>query len=478
MELAEEHHESSTSRVIEQNQRLSRSLLWDLQRRFFEQKGIDAWRQDIVPHYITSNPFIANAYAQVVLGFLRDGHGGSFPFDESQPVYVVELGAGSGRFAFRFLKKLQRLYARSALSDIQVKYVMTDFARRTIDAWQAHSRLQPLVERGQLDYAAFDAVQDREIELVHSGETLSPGMISNPLVVIANYFFDSIPHDAFYIEDGQLYESLVTLTTPDQEPDLADPDLLNRIEIACEPRPIRSSYYGEPAWNDILREYEKRFADTFFLFPVAPMECIRRLSELSRGRLLLVSADKGHTRDTDLEGLDQLVVAVHGSFSMAVNYHALGKYVANQGGVALHSSHHSDSLGVSAFVLGVDQDSIIETRQAYAVAIEEFGPDDYYTLKKGVESAYDTLTVAQIISYLRLSGWDDNLLLGCTPTLLDRVDSLSEAEKQDLSEAIHHVWEMYYPIGEEADLPLNMGMLLKRMGYDADALTFIQRSQI
>ncbi len=56
--------------LLEEKQRFSKSLLWQLQRQFFEQQGIQAWRQGTVPHYITSNPHIANAYAQVVLGFL------------------------------------------------------------------------------------------------------------------------------------------------------------------------------------------------------------------------------------------------------------------------------------------------------------------------------------------------------------------------------------------------------------------------
>jgi hypothetical protein len=112
VETLEIHQAPDTPRVIERNQRLSRSLLWGLQRRFFEQKGVEAWRQNIVPHYITSNPFIANAYAHLVFGFLRDCQANALLPDPNQPLYIVELGAGSGRFAFRFLKQFQRLHAR------------------------------------------------------------------------------------------------------------------------------------------------------------------------------------------------------------------------------------------------------------------------------------------------------------------------------------------------------------------------------
>ena len=60
--------------VIETDRRLSQSVLWDLQRRYFAEAGISAWSTSRVPHYVTSNPALAHAYAAVFLGFLRDLH--------------------------------------------------------------------------------------------------------------------------------------------------------------------------------------------------------------------------------------------------------------------------------------------------------------------------------------------------------------------------------------------------------------------
>src|SRR5258708_34111390 len=98
--------------VLERNQRLSRSMLWGLQRTFFHQQGIRAWSQGIVPQYITSNPFVAKAYAKVVFGWLRDWSISTPPpaLDLSRPIYIIELGAGSGRFGYHFLKKFHRLH--------------------------------------------------------------------------------------------------------------------------------------------------------------------------------------------------------------------------------------------------------------------------------------------------------------------------------------------------------------------------------
>ena len=58
--------------LLEKRQRFSRSLLWTIQRTYFERQGIEAWNRGAVPHYITSNPFIAAAYARFAAAWLRD----------------------------------------------------------------------------------------------------------------------------------------------------------------------------------------------------------------------------------------------------------------------------------------------------------------------------------------------------------------------------------------------------------------------
>src|SRR5512133_2789896 len=84
--------------TLESGRPLAQSSLWRLQRRYFDEAGIAAWSAGDVPLYVTSNPFIARTYAQTVAAFVRDGMTAQ-TIDPSQPLYVLELGAGSGRFA-------------------------------------------------------------------------------------------------------------------------------------------------------------------------------------------------------------------------------------------------------------------------------------------------------------------------------------------------------------------------------------------
>lgn len=50
----------------------SQSHLWKLMMSFYDRQGVESWAQGIVPHFITSNAFIAKRYCNVLRAYLRD----------------------------------------------------------------------------------------------------------------------------------------------------------------------------------------------------------------------------------------------------------------------------------------------------------------------------------------------------------------------------------------------------------------------
>ncbi|HZF11704.1 MAG TPA: hypothetical protein VFE33_23200 [Thermoanaerobaculia bacterium] len=465
--------------VLERNRRLSASRLWQLQRNFFEQQGGQAWTTGTVPHYITSNPWIADAYAKVIFAWLGDLCASPETLDLAQPFYVVELGCGSGRFAYHFLLRFFDRLSRSRLAELPVRYVLTDFTEYNLDLLRNHPALQPLVAAGLLDFARYDAGTDVEIALTHSGETLTPGAVANPLAVIANYVFDGIPQDAFTVRAGHLYESLVTLSAAQPEADLDEPALLERIDLGWKHRPVSSGspgYYGEADLDRILAEYSAELPETTVLLPVAALACLRHLDRLSGGRLLLLSGDKGSSSAASLAGRAEPLLERHGSFSFGVNYHAIGRWFAHRGGELLSASYESANLNVSAGLLGSPPDGWVETRLAFEDAIERRGPDDFFSVKKGIEATYESWSLERLLGWLRLSGWDHNVFLGCFPVLLRQVGGASEPLKAELAVAARRIWESYFPLREPWDLPFHLGVLLVALSQPAEAVELFGHS--
>lgn len=51
----------------------------------------------------------------------------------------------------------------------------------------------------------------------------------------------------------------------------------------------------------------------------------------------VISGDKGNNNPEQFKGLMDPHIAVHGSFSVMVNYHSIGAYFTSRGGFALHN---------------------------------------------------------------------------------------------------------------------------------------------
>lgn len=71
--------------------KFSESEIWRWQYTYYQERGPDAWRSGEVPQYITTNPYAAHLYAQLVISFLRDIAANS---PHREPVMIIELGAG------------------------------------------------------------------------------------------------------------------------------------------------------------------------------------------------------------------------------------------------------------------------------------------------------------------------------------------------------------------------------------------------
>ena len=203
---------------LEAGKRLSISIMYQLMRNFYNTRGMSAWggmmeggsRQEVVPFYITSNSFIARAYARVIACWLHD----VAPMcDLAEPIIVLELGTGPGKFSGLVLRFLVTELERLQLEHLPVVYCMSDFTLANVDAWETDPCLAPHLAAGRLDFALLDCDDpNAEIALRQSGAVFSRSSPSkNPIFVISNYLFDSIVMDAFRVgRAGALEEALVT----------------------------------------------------------------------------------------------------------------------------------------------------------------------------------------------------------------------------------------------------------------------------
>lgn len=459
----------------------SRSMVWDLMARYFRERGVAAWREEEVPHYVTTNPFIGAAYAEVVFAAWLDQRNlGRWPAACGQPLYICELGAGTGRLAFHFLRRLGELAERAGLGGRAFRYVLTDMAESNLEFWQSHPALQRYFRSGVLDCAVFDATRDSTISLRRSGKVLGPGDLALPMVVIANYVFDGLPQDLLYVDKQQVQECQVGLWGPRQGSEPSEPsEMLAALEYRYERAPLAAQAYPEPWLMELVGGYRNALADTHVLLPAEGLRCLHRLRALAPAGMLLLTADKGSHNIEDLQGRSVPRAAHHGSISLDVNYHAIRSYCEQQGGVAWFPDAQHATLDVGACLFAADASAWRETRHACQRHLHAFGPDDFFTLTRHAGSTLEGMQVHDVLAYLRLSRHDPHQCMRYLPRLVELAPGFDTRQKIAVAQALEAVWANYYPLGEATDLAHLMGQLFYGMGdYDHALSAFMRSAQL
>lgn len=459
---------------LEASTPFAESLIWQLQRDYFTKAGIDSWREGDVPHYLTSNPVVGKTYAELVLALLRDraliGHG-------TDRVYLLELGAGHGRLCYHFFKHFEKHYETGGIKLPLFTYILSDVAEANLAFFHDHPRLTPYIEAGWLDIAQFDVETDTDIHLQCARSTITQGNLAQPLIVVANYLFDTVSQDLFHIHDGAINRITLGLSTEDDPTDLSPAELIDALQLTHGTEPTTDPVYpDDPQLNTLLEGYRKALDDSCLLLPHTGLRCLDRLGTLSHAGLVLLTADKGEHHLSNLDGLPPPGLVTHGSFSLPVNYHAFRMWAEARGGMALFPRHQQVHLDLGCLLVMPDTAAHVEIQTAYERFIGDYGPDDYFTLKKLIEQHFDTLSFNDIFAVTRLSSFDATIFRQLLPQLIKLAPGLNENQRDSLSLAIPRVWDNHYSLGGKESFAAELGLLLFGIGRPEEAAAYSEQA--
>lgn len=479
--------------VLEDFTQCSKSHLWKLMMSFYHRKGPESWSQGIVPHFITCNTFISKSYVKILHGFIRDclKPDSKVKLDTNEPLYIIELGAGAGKFTYFMLKALEEMESICDFPLDKIVFVMTDFTESNFKYWKEHPALKKYFDSGRLDAGIFDAVADRSITLWQSKKVLGPGSCKNPICIVANYLFDTLYHDIFQVDGGQLKEGLISVGSKNAtEPDPLEPDIITRLENLYQYKPIDTSYYTEEEGDEIhlkriLNWYYESFRSTAsgasILLPIGALRALRHLGTFSSNCALIISGDKGNNNPEQFSGISDPHIAVHGSFSMMVNYHAIGAWFTSKGGFALHNPQEEASLKVSSFVLcpedtfsdGKTEEEFVDNRlakldkdrmkyfphlkHAFNDAVDQFGPNDFFVLQKSLKEDLSNPPLRTVVAMLKLGDWDPDVFFKFRDTILTHAPTCGQKLRNDLCRGIPRVWCNYYILDMDKDIAFEIG---------------------
>lgn len=347
-------------------------------------------------------------YADIVFNNIIDIFNNN-KYNPKEPIYIIEIGAGSGKLGYLLLEKLievKEFYpteqSDSSNNNKQYPfvYVMTEVSPEMIDFYQKHPRLSPLLEQGVLDIAIFDSEKDTEISLIHSKRTLSISNPSlNPLILIGNYLFDTLRQTAYRIENGQFFESLCTIETRAQQPqqsnnnngnivnesvDLNSTDLINSMIVTWKYEKIEKDKIEEEEYiKEIIYQYEN-INEASIIIPVGGIKLLKLLEEISNHQLMAIVGDKGYSNLNELNILRDPHIALHGSFSFMVNFDAVSKYIVSRNGHYINTPY-CDGFKVFTYFIGLNKEELSNTLFSFKQSMISFGPESFSTLQRCIK---------------------------------------------------------------------------------------------
>ncbi|MBV9280005.1 MAG: tetratricopeptide repeat protein, partial [Chloroflexi bacterium] len=151
-------------------------------------------------------------------------------------------------------------------------------------------------------------------------------------------------------------------------------------------------------------------------------------------------------------------------------------YVLHQGGQFLPQLRSHPRLSVVACLLGLSSEATLETRQAFEDEITDSGPEEFYILTDLIDRDRETMTIGEVLSWIRCSRWDTTMFRRLFHVLLKQLESAPELVRRDVHAMVQRVWEDYFFIGEDDDVATRLGMLLGEMEFYSEALTFFDRA--
>jgi len=398
---------------------LSQCRFWPDLRSYYREQGIGAWQQD-VPCYATSNPYIAHAYARIIWQYVQE----AWPAGPPGPIRILELGAGSGTFAFHCVKRLLELQYAQGLEHLRFSYLMTDGAQKNVEFWRSHPALGAYARHGCLDFVHQEISGEADLGSLIEQLDLVTGA---PLIVLANYLFDSLPHDVFYCAGDRLQECLI-----DRQPRRINADnnqcvSLDRIDPGLGYRDINMPYYGNPELDQLLLGYALHVVEGHFLIPIGALRCLQGLRRVHGDDFLLIASDKAFGKHARLFTGGTPEVAFHGdAISMSVNFEALGHYVQQIGGDVHYQSTHQ-SLSTAVFAPGRRFRDLPRTQAVLMHELSASGPGILFNCYQHVGHTHEQCSLEMLVSYLHLTYWDPSLFDVCIRSLLRHLENVADA---------------------------------------------------
>ena len=452
-------------KVIEQKTEVPKSKLWSLQDHFYQEMGVGAWDENLVPSQTTTNPQIADSYAAVIAAFIRDCK------DCGQPVTVIEAGGGNGILASRILHFLDKRLKALGLEDAHYEYYLTDGAASNLEHWKKIPRFQYLKKQGILKLGTLWV--DAKLELrAEEGVLTEADLGERPVVVVSNYLHGTIPCDLYRVKDGRLFRELVSLYEKDKDSMLESDGtgVFQRIIPEFESVAVKKADTGYPFADEMLESYRTLPGNRCIPVPLTSLRFLEIFLKRKAPFLSLIG-DLGLMSPAEFRSYPPFLLEEY--FAYYTNIHMLRSLVERHGGTTTMQGCRDRMLVCGAFMRA--DLPLPETEREVVIRFHEYPPFDFYSIQKLVEYTDQQLHWRDVGAWLRVSRYDPGLAQKFISQIEEELLEDTWDELRGLAEAlVESVYAAFPALDDEDDYDLRVTRLMLKLKRWPEALELVE----
>jgi len=339
--------------VAEPWTRYEDSLQWRIHHAYYQQRGASAWLDHEIPYQSTSNIGAVQRHVRIFAALVAER-----PSDD-RPLWVLEVGAGSGHFAANFLKALARHDPKLAA---RTRYVTSDYAPKSLADLARSRHLGGAIAAGQVVPALFDINVGGSLR-DPGGEPLSLPDGTQFSLVVANYVCSAIAMTPLQKEGSTWSELYVETRERSPETRLSDDSL---AALAARPNAL-ANLPRTNAWKplnddlratfggfhgDIIAAATANYDIATLFYPRRYFDFLRTIGPLS-GDALIVTCDYGSIRSSVIRGHFGRPPQHYGnSLGQRVVFALFDPFAAAAGFEIARSSHELDNVHIAIIARG------------------------------------------------------------------------------------------------------------------------------
>lgn len=390
---------------------------------------------------------------------------------------IVELGAGHGRFAYLCASHLHEILngqTKDGLSPIHWRYVLTDVAERNIQYWQEHEAFATLRETKHIDFARFEAGVDRSIRTTLSDEEISDLHKQENVIVIANYFFDSLPMDVWQVNDSGLFACCPRVVVDNEYLHLRkdDPAILEKVHLDWDFTPAASMPYPHEDRAQLVRDLSEEIGKGTFTIPIGSLDTIETIQSWCSGPMMVLAADKGYIDPIGYQGRGVPTMIQHGCFSFNVNFVALQRWIETKGGCSYLPELQHDLIETVAYVTK-GQKRELPGLTNEAASMIQFSPDDFHQVARRSDEV--EMELGAMLSMIKLSCYEPMVLHRLRRNIRAKLGRANYQELEVLRDILRRTYANFYQL-DDCDIPFTIGLIYQRINDCEQAIQCYRES--